>query len=288
MAKTKAPINATDNLPQTRSALRGLASLREIDCTDQADVLLSRQRSNKKPMNTAILTRINHSAIISIMLNFRRIMMGINFGGLLKSMINPANLAMLAMGPGGWAQIAVKTLVSAVAQQALQQIGQELGLPQSIIDLGKQFVGNGAGTNTLGGLGSNAISEAMSGISESGNLSPMESGNLDRLVQDSFRKLVSSMMESDEFKAAKAGGKGESVFMKIARILGEQADKKLEKMSGIADQIGSTKDGTKQNEIASLTGKMQGYGQEFGLISNAMSNVIKSIGDGVSTIARKG
>jgi hypothetical protein len=40
--------------------------------------------------------------------------------------------------------------------------------------------------------------------------------------------------------------------------------------------------------VTELTGQMQAKGQEFGVLSNAMSNSIKSIGEGVTQLARKG
>ncbi|MGK6325172.1 hypothetical protein ACMGDM_19065 [Sphingomonas sp. DT-51] len=205
-------------------------------------------------------------------------------GGIMRSAVNPLSLAQLAAGPAGWATLAMRTLASAVGQQVLQQLGQQLGLPQSVISLAQNSYG--AATGTLGGPLN--IQDAVSGLADQFGLSALEQGQLTRSANDAFRSLSNSLAESDEFKAARTGKGGESIFMKIARVLGELADKKLGEMVGLADQIGATTDGKQQNEITSLTGKMQGKSQEFGLISNAMTNVIKTIGEGVSTISRKG
>ncbi len=56
-------------------------------------------------------------------------------GGLTSSFINPMNLAMLADRPCRLGGARTKTLMSAIGQQIIQQLGQQLGLPQSTIDL---------------------------------------------------------------------------------------------------------------------------------------------------------
>ena len=48
-------------------------------------------------------------------------------GGIMKSVVNPMTLAQLAMGPAGWASIAAKAVMSAVAQQVIQKVGDQLG-----------------------------------------------------------------------------------------------------------------------------------------------------------------
>lgn len=209
-------------------------------------------------------------------------------GGIMRSVVNPMSIAQLAMGPAGWASLAMRSIASSIGQQVLQTIGQQLGLPQSVISLAQN--GFAAATGTQGGATN--FKDAIADLAQDYGLSALEQGSLNRSADEAYRNLLSSIVESDEFKAARSGAKGgaagESIFMKIARILGEAADEKLKDMSSLADQIGNTKDGTKTNEITSLTGKMQARGQEFGILSNAMTNVLKSIGEGVSTIARKG
>ncbi|MFC4291483.1 hypothetical protein ACFOWX_03545 [Sphingorhabdus arenilitoris] len=207
-------------------------------------------------------------------------------GGIMKSVINPMSLAQLAMGPAGWASLATKMLVSAVGQQVIQQLGDKLGLPQSTIDMAQASFCQSCG-DVKGSFRN--VREAVDSIANEINLSPKDRGNLERTAQDATRKLLDSMLESEEFKNAKAGGAAKgSIFMQIATALGKLADKKMGEMASLANQIGGIKDGKNANKITELTGQMQAKGQEFGLISNAMSTTIKSIGDGVTQLARKG
>jgi hypothetical protein len=271
MAKTKAPINATDNLPQTRSALRGLASLREIDCTDQADVLLSRQRSNKKPMNTAILTKTNHSAIISIMFNFRRMNM---LGGILKSLVNPANLAMLAMGPGGIAAMLVKTIGSQIAMSVIQQVGEKLGLPPSIINMAQ--AGFAAATGQPG-LAQQNMGQAIGDLAKGLNLSPMQTGQLQRDVNDT-QKDISNTIKNFRLDNDESDSSG-SWVMALVKALGPKLDELAGKMKTLA---GQSKDSpSKANEF-------QAVSQEFNLLMTSLTGAIKTIGEAQATAARKG
>jgi hypothetical protein len=207
--------------------------------------------------------------------------------GILKSVINPATLMQLAMGPAGWASLATKMLVSAVAQQVIQQLGQQLGLPQSVINMAQTAFSSATGTQGM----PSTVSDAVSQLAEQFNLSPSQQGEVSREAQGSVRRLVDQLMESEEFKSAKSGakgGKGESILMRIAMALGQLADKKMGEMDQLADQIGSTKDGKNQNKITEMGAKLQALGQEMSILSNAMTNVIKSIGEANATIARKG
>lgn len=250
--------------------------------------------------------------------------MSFDIGGAFKSLINPMTLAQLAMGPAGWASLALKAIISAVGQQVIQQIGQQLGLPQQVIDVAKGVFASAMGGNGL----AMSPTDTVANLAKDAGMSAVEQGGLDRMVQDAVRKLVDSIVGSDEFKNARAGAKGgagraaatgaasgagatdgaqaggasgaqspsgigdgidgQSWMMQIATILGRLADKKMGEMAGLAKQIGATENGKDQNKVTELTGQMQAKGQEFGLISNAMTNVVKSLGENLSQIARKG
>jgi hypothetical protein len=224
-------------------------------------------------------------------------MSGFSIGGFFKSLINPATLMQLAMGPAGWASIAAKAILSAVVQQVIQKLGQELGLPPAIISMAQQAAGSAMGTGDF----KSSIEETVSQLAQDRGLSAVEQGFMGRSAQDAYRKLVASIMESEDFKAARSGAKGktgaaansavssgDSWLMQIATILGQMADKKLGEAAALARTIGGTKDGEQQNKVSELTGQMQAKMQEFSLVSNAMTNVVKSLGEGLSTIARKG
>jgi hypothetical protein len=84
-------------------------------------------------------------------------------------------------------------------------------------------------------------------------------------------------------------GKG-SLLMKIAILLGMIADQKMADMATKAEQIGKMGEikGKNQAKFTQMNSELQALGQELGTISQATANVIKSIGEAGSTLARKG
>jgi hypothetical protein len=84
-------------------------------------------------------------------------------------------------------------------------------------------------------------------------------------------------------------GKG-SLLMKIAILLGMIADQKMSDMADKAEQIGKMGEikGKNQAKFTQMNSELQALGQELGTISQATANVIKSIGEAGSTLARKG
>ncbi|TGX52225.1 hypothetical protein E5A73_15600 [Sphingomonas gei] len=198
---------------------------------------------------------------------------------------NPLSLAQLAMGPAGWASLAARTLMSAVGQQVIQQLGEKLGLPQSTIDIAQ-----GAFCASMGdkaGVRQN-VQEAIGNFAEGFNASPAEQGEANREVDDAINRMVSQMADGEDAKAARAGGKGgkaggasgQSWLMALAEALGEKLDKMAGEMSTMADQI--------TDKSPSLTAKFGAKSQEFGILMNAATNAIKTVGEGLSTSARKG
>jgi hypothetical protein len=118
---------------------------------------------------------------------------------------------------------------------------------------------------------------------------------------------------SDDVKDIRySGGKGQSLLMRIAIALGKLLDQKMTEMADLTEQIGSqgtqnanqlrtygkiTEKNTArfeadktegQSKLGELTGRLQGLGQEVSMLSNALANTIKSIGEANTTLARKG
>jgi hypothetical protein len=278
------------------------------------------------------------------MFNFRRMNM---LGGIFKALVNPASLVQLAMGPAGWAQIAMKAVMQAVVQQVIQKVGQELGFPQPIIDGAKNLAGQQMGgtgdlraygntesaiaTNILSqaspsaqgqiqrdadgfgaaltnvsnrlisandaldvatlnynnGLANNVSDRELRVLEEAKDQAQLNVQNIDKLLTDlnisSDRKKMEGQLK-DVMK-----GKG-SLLMKLAILLGTIADQKMQDMATKADQIGKFGEvkGKNQGQYTKLTSEMQALGQEMNIVSQAASNVIKSIGEAASTLARKG
>ena len=195
-------------------------------------------------------------------------------GGILKSVINPATLMQLAMGPAGWASLIAKAVVTAVAQQVIQKLGQQLGLPQSIINMAQTAFSAASGTRGS----ANPIAD----FAAQAGMSAVQEGDLQRTVGDIVSNMATSLSQSKEFKEAKASG-GKSWLMAIAESLGKQADKLATEMQQMSDKLGT---GSKESQ-ASDNLKFGAKSQEFGQFFNSANTVIKTLGEALNAGSRK-
>lgn len=203
-------------------------------------------------------------------------------GGILKSVINPATLMQLAMGPAGWASIAAQTIGRAIAAQVIQQLGQSLGLPQSMINLAQQAFTSASGGNPL------SIGQAVSQLAEQFGLSPVEQGQLERAANNDannmFEKLAEAFKSGKDMAEARSSRNGKGSWLqKIADAMAKVLDKKINDMDKMAQAL--DKQGSNKSIKASTD--LQVAGQEFSYLMSASSTVIKTIGEGLSSMARK-
>lgn len=196
-------------------------------------------------------------------------------GGIIKSFANPINLMQWGMGPAGWASILMRSVISAAGQQLIQQLGDKLGLPQSVIDMAQsRFC---ASCGDMAGAFKN-VREAAQSIGEEYNLSPSQEGQFERELNDIVNQMASSLAESKEFKEAKSSG-GKSWIMALAEGLGKKLDKKAKELEKLASQINDKKPST--------TTKYGAAAQEFSVLMNAANTAIKTLGEAVAGMARK-
>lgn len=205
------------------------------------------------------------------------------FSSVVRAAINPATIAQLAMGPAGWASLAMRTIGAAVGQQVIQQLGQRLGLPQGVISLAQNAFSAATGTQGF----PTTIRDAVGQLSQQFNLNPSQQGALERSANADVRNLLSDLIGSDEFKSVKSGGSGRGFLERIAVALGRALDEKMNKAASLADQIGQ-QGSSDQSKLGELNGKLAATSQEISILSNALNNTIKSIGEAQATIARKG
>jgi hypothetical protein len=211
---------------------------------------------------------------------------------------NPVNLVSqvaLTAATGGTSfmlQQALRAVVSNIGQQVIQQVGQQFGLPQGVIDLAQGGFAGAVGD--IDGANRN-YQEVIDDFAQASNASPFDQGTVqssaDQLRDAMFRNAIDRLRNSGpEESQPGAGGKSGSVLMKIAIALGQLMDDKMNEMAGIADQIGDmgTIDNKNQSQLMELNARLQGLSQETNILGQAMTNSIKTIGEAAATIARKG
>jgi hypothetical protein len=192
-------------------------------------------------------------------------------------MVNPSNLALAAMGPGGWATLAARTLMSAVGQQIIQQLGDKLGLPQATIDMAQ-----GAFCASMGDTrgATRNLSEVVSGIADRAGASPFEAASAERDLNDVIDRMSTNLAESREAKEARSSG-GRSWLMAIAESLGRTSDKLAKEMDDMSKTLGEGENKSSQNL------KFGAKSQEFSQFFSSANTVIKTLGEALSQGARK-
>lgn len=203
------------------------------------------------------------------------------FGAIARSVFNPTNLLLAAAGPGGWAAMALRTIGSQIGMNLIQQIGQQMGLPQQSIDLAQATF---AGAMGQPGLARQNLSQAVAGIMQ-GGFSAREVAQTQRQANDIVREMTDMMLErirngEDEEEGGVRGG-AESRLVALAKALGKVMDGKMDEMIQIGKKIDKTDD------TGQLSAQMQALSQELALVASALNNSIKSIGEANTNMARK-
>jgi len=192
--------------------------------------------------------------------------------------ISPANIVPTVLS-GGIAKAASFNLVSSLGQGLIQKLGDFLNVPQPIIDAAQGAFA--AATGDPIGAATNAF-EAGQGFAEAIGKGVAEAADVGRQVEESLAKLAADIAGGPEAREAKAGGKGGSWLMAMAKALGAKADQLADQMSELADNMAA--EDSKPSDSALFSAKSQ----EFGLFMNATNNAIKTAGESLTTMARKG
>jgi hypothetical protein len=213
------------------------------------------------------------------------------------SLVSQVALGVATGGTSLLMEAALSTVVSQIGQQVIGQLGQQLGLPQSVIGMAQGAFAGALGdeqgaAQDFEGVMQNVTSQFQSTPSDVGQFQQASDNfgsQLNQLAQAGMQATSDQSNDSAGFASGSGGAKG-SIFMKIAIALGKLMDQKMTDMADTTDQIGQlgTVDNSNQSHLSELTGKLQGLTQEIGLLSNALTNTLKSLGDASATLARKG
>jgi hypothetical protein len=111
----------------------------------------------------------------------------------------------------------------------------------------------------------------------------------------SIAQQASQIMDEEGNVSGGKGGKGggaESWLVAIAKAMGSISGKhaeKLQELSKKMDEAGGTgEQGGASKEFMEAQSQFQAESQLFGMLQNSFSNAIKTLGEGLTTMARKG
>lgn len=189
--------------------------------------------------------------------------------------------------------------VGTAVNQAAQQLNQQAGMPQFLVN----EIGNITNA-AVKGLAQNA-SPAATGAVQNATQGPLEAfiKNLTKSIVDAVKAQQQQGSDGENGGGTKpsSGGKSSGSWMQaIAQAMGEAMGKKAARMVELAAKIQALSEESANNSNATDSDKMkaasetqrlntefQATGQEFNLLQTTFSTAIKTIGEGMASVARK-
>lgn len=128
-------------------------------------------------------------------------------------------------------------------------------------------------------------SQSAGGSSSSGSNS-----GADDVMKGTMDMIKKSMQDSTESASQKGGGTGGGTgnwLAVLAKALGQTAGKHLKSMVDLGNKMGGLDSKENPEEFAKIQAEFQAEAQIFKMFQEAIGTMIKSIGEGMSSVARK-
>ncbi len=221
------------------------------------------------------------------------------------------NIASVVFPPLGIATSVANMITQGVGQavnQAAQQLCQSAGMPKFLTDM-------------IGGLVKDVVGKLTQNSQPGCDQAAQDNfgGDIGQMIQDLVKSITDNakaIMDQgqggDECNGGKSAGKGGKSgaqpagnwLIAMARAMGAAAGDHAKRMVELSNKINdlsqkgkgidaSSDAGKKQQadnaaETSAAQAEFQAEGQMFSMLQNSFSNAIKSIGEGLTTMARKG
>lgn len=216
-------------------------------------------------------------------------------GNIFGSLLSLASLAFPPLALASSMSNLLSQAIGRAVMQAVNTLIQESGMPR--------FLGNAIGSlvqQVIGGQQQSTDPAADAFVqSQDGVQNWMQ-----KFIEDMSSRIVESARKSVAREASSsASGKASSGswLQAIAEAMGEIMGDKASDMVGLSKQMsdltsaskGIGKDDTKAQqenakEFSIVQAKFQATSQEFSMLSNTFANAVKSIGEGLTAMGRKG
>lgn len=200
-----------------------------------------------------------------------------------------------------FSQYGVQNVLQAVTNAAADFIKKEMAaliesmpMPQFMKDDAMQQVNNignsylkdtpkGAQDGVDKVLGQSSNNEQSSGKKDSSGADDVMKGTMDML-----RKAMEDETGSASKKGSGDGGGGTGNWLAVlARAMGQTAGKHLKAMTELGNKMGGLDSKENPEEFAKIQAEFQAEAQIFKMFQEAIGTMVKSIGEGMSTVARK-
>lgn len=218
----------------------------------------------------------------------------------LSKLLDPSKIAQTALNVAtGGLSNQLKSLTSEIFQSIVQKSGQRLGLSDSQVSkqadsVAKKYGEPSASTTTLaqsvqrfaGALGLTGTAAA--------DFERKATDTINRFVDDQSKKLTQEASDrangtGGSGSAASTKGGALGVLARIAEQLGKAADKIVNDMDKLSQQLGDTGkiDSNNMSKYNQQSSELNALGQLLKILTAALDQTLKAIGDAASTLARK-
>jgi len=202
--------------------------------------------------------------------------MGSAIGSMASSLMGAA-AGIVGQFGGQMAGDALGNLLTGKVGDAIKNVVDGLPIPQFAKDLINSFIDK-------------AVSNAQTEVDPECQCAVDEEfGDTAQETADLFQSNLENCVEEakDESKEASGEGKAQNWFTILAKALGNTAGKHLDQMVSLQNDMAKLTDKDKAGEMAEAQAEFQAQSQMFKLASEATSTAVKSIGEALSSLARK-
>jgi hypothetical protein len=173
---------------------------------------------------------------------------------------------------------AVNNLFGGALQNAVNTLIDQLPIPQFMKDAATDMVNSIVGNNQqdVDPCCQDAVNEQFSGEAED--------------FQNSIVESVLTQLQGEqgaEESGSSGGGSGQNWLVALASALGKQAGEHLKGMVDKGSEMGKSDAKDDPEGFAQLQSEFQAESQMFKMLQESISTMIKSIGEGLSSVARK-
>jgi hypothetical protein len=222
---------------------------------------------------------------------------GINFNSIANLALNAAS----AYATGGTSLVFTTAARQLATEAFTNVISRQFG-PEAGTQASDAFRSSFASDDTasLNGWDGNALSQQANDVINAANhqgANGAYTGDADRFrgdLEDAMSKDIQSVINNEslmrQLKSSSdkdATGGGDSWLVAIAKAMGKMLGNQAQKLVDLTNEMSQHTGKNDAQVFQQLNAEFSAQSQMFGILSNSFSNSIKTIGDGLTTIARK-
>ncbi len=216
-------------------------------------------------------------------------------GGGLGAILNIASMIFPPLAIANSLSNLLTTAIGAAVKGAVDVLSKESGMPKFLADGIKQMVDGVTGQQQK--ESSPEVDQYTS--DKYGDSMQKFTDDMTKQMVESARKHMEQNEEANsDSGSSKSGGKkgATSWLAAMAKAMGDVLGKQASKMVGLSNDIskamnaGGSKEAQQKaaQQATAMQSELQGVSQMFNLLQSAFSNAIKSIGEGLTQMGRKG